>query len=116
MKLLTGLFNVKDAGVSFFRFGRWDEFNRGCEQEGDYSLKAGLITWGKVGWGILFLGAASLCSASDVHTNPLNRDPLVREGYDHFYNLDFPVAIDRFSGFTRLIRAIRRGLCCCSRR
>jgi tetratricopeptide (TPR) repeat protein len=31
-----------------------------------------------------------------VHTNPLNRDPLVREGYEHFYNLDYPGAIERF--------------------
>jgi hypothetical protein len=62
-------------------------------------LKAGSFSWGKLGWGILFLAAASLCFASDVHTNPLNRDPLVREGYEHFYNLDFPVAIERFERF-----------------
>ncbi len=46
--------------------------------------------------GVLLLGAASLSWASDVHTNPLNRDPLVREGYEHFYNLDYPGAIERF--------------------
>ncbi len=49
--------------------------------------------------GVLLLGAASLCWASDVHTNPLNRDPLVREGYEHFYNLDYPGAIERFERF-----------------
>lgn len=31
-----------------------------------------------------------------VHTNPLNRDPLVREAYQHFYDLDYPGAISRF--------------------
>jgi hypothetical protein len=34
-----------------------------------------------------------------VHTNPLNRDPLVQEAYVHFYNLDFPNAVDRFERF-----------------
>ncbi len=59
-------------------------------------MKAGLFSKGRPGWGILFLVAASLCGAADVHTNPLNRDPLVLEGYDHFYNLDYPGAIARF--------------------
>jgi tetratricopeptide (TPR) repeat protein len=34
-----------------------------------------------------------------VHTNPLNRDPLVREAYEHFYNLDYPGAVARFERF-----------------
>lgn len=34
-----------------------------------------------------------------VHTNPLNRDPLVREAYEHFYNLDFAGAVERFDRF-----------------
>jgi tetratricopeptide (TPR) repeat protein len=50
-------------------------------------------------WGVLLLGAASLGWASEVHTNPLNRDPLVREAFDHFYNLDYPGAIERFERF-----------------
>ena len=33
------------------------------------------------------------------HTNPLNRDPLVREAYEHFYNLDYPGAVERFERF-----------------
>jgi hypothetical protein len=51
------------------------------------------------------LGAASLvwasglAWASGVHTNPLNRDPLVREAFDRFYNLDYPGAIERFERF-----------------
>jgi tetratricopeptide (TPR) repeat protein len=54
---------------------------------------------GRLVWGVLLLGAASLCWASDVHTNPLNRDPLVVEGYEHFYDLDYPGAIERFERF-----------------
>jgi hypothetical protein len=52
-----------------------------------------------LGWGVLLLAAASLGWASEVHTNPLNRDPLVREAFDHFYNLDYPGAIERFERF-----------------
>jgi hypothetical protein len=47
----------------------------------------------------VLLAAASLGWASGVHTNPLNRDPLVREAFDHFYNLDYPGAIERFERF-----------------
>jgi tetratricopeptide (TPR) repeat protein len=34
-----------------------------------------------------------------VHTNALNRDPLVHEAYEHFYNLDYPGAVARFQHF-----------------
>ena len=51
------------------------------------------------GWGFVLLLAASQCWASEVHTNPLNRDPLVREAYEHFYNLDYPGAVERFQRF-----------------
>ena len=44
----------------------------------------------------MLLAAASLASASEVHTNPLNRDPLVRDAFEHYYNLDYPGAIERF--------------------
>ena len=53
----------------------------------------------RCGWIFLLLTAATLGWASDVHTNPLNRDPLVREAYEHFYNLDYPGAIERFERF-----------------
>src|ERR1700722_8750788 len=42
---------------------------------------------------------AALSSAGEVHTNALNRDPLVREAYQHFYDLDYPGAIERFERF-----------------
>jgi hypothetical protein len=45
------------------------------------------------------LASVGLASASDVHTNPLNRDPLVREASDHFYNLDYSGAVERFERF-----------------
>jgi hypothetical protein len=51
------------------------------------------------GWGFLLLAVASLGWASEVHTNPLNHDPLVREAYQHFYNLDYPGAVERFERF-----------------
>jgi tetratricopeptide (TPR) repeat protein len=45
------------------------------------------------------LTAASLGWATEVHSSPLNRDPLVREAYEHFYNLDYPGAVERFERF-----------------
>lgn len=60
-------------------------------------MKAGILSLGWVG--ILLLGATGFSWASDVHTNQLNRDPLVIEAYDHFYNLDYPGAIERFQRF-----------------
>ena len=46
-----------------------------------------------------FLWAIPGAAAPAVHTNPLNRDPLVREASDHFYNLDFPGAVERLERF-----------------
>jgi len=48
---------------------------------------------------LLYLLATSAARAAATHTNPLNLDPLVREAYVHFYNLDFPGAVDRFERF-----------------
>jgi hypothetical protein len=45
---------------------------------------------------LVLLAATSLGWASEVYTNPLNRDPLVREAYQHFYNLDYPGAVACF--------------------
>lgn len=44
---------------------------------------------------LILLGALGARSAT-VDTNPLNRDPLVIEAYEHFYNLDYPGAVERF--------------------
>jgi len=49
--------------------------------------------------GVALLASTGPAWASDVHTNPLNRDPLVIEASDHFYNLDYPGAVDRFERF-----------------
>jgi tetratricopeptide (TPR) repeat protein len=51
------------------------------------------------GWAVVLLATASLGRAANVDTNPLNRDPLVREAYERFYNLDYPAAVDRFERF-----------------
>jgi tetratricopeptide (TPR) repeat protein len=51
------------------------------------------------GWAIALLAAASACWATGAHTNPLNHDPLVVEAYEHFYNLDYPGAVERLEGF-----------------
>ena len=62
-------------------------------------LTKGLWERVSLGCGIALLGASSLVWASGVHANPLNHDPLVREAYEHFYNLDYPGAVERFEHF-----------------
>ena len=47
----------------------------------------------------IVLSAASLGWASGVHSSPMSHDPLVREAYEHFYNLDYPGAVERFERF-----------------
>jgi hypothetical protein len=46
--------------------------------------------------GLVLLLAVGGASAQEIHTNPLNRDPLVKEAFQHFYDLDYPGAIQRF--------------------
>jgi tetratricopeptide (TPR) repeat protein len=46
--------------------------------------------------GTVLLGTGFAGWASDVHTNPLNRDPLVQEAFVHYYNLDYAGAVERF--------------------
>jgi len=49
--------------------------------------------------GTLLLAATTARADSEVHTNPLNHDPLVREAFTHFYNLDYTGAVERFERF-----------------
>lgn len=51
-----------------------------------------------LGWvcGTVLLGAATDGRASEVHTNALNRNPLVQEAFVHYYNLDYAGAVERF--------------------
>ena len=52
-------------------------------------------------WGWLVVGLALTAgdagAQAAVHTNPLNLDPLVRQGYERFYNMDFDGAIKIFN-------------------
>ena len=43
------------------------------------------------------LRSAAAPAASNPHTDPLNLDPAVREGYTHFYNLDYDGALASFN-------------------
>jgi hypothetical protein len=58
-------------------------------------LKTDLHWLRNCGWAFVLLAASSL-GWSEVHTNPLNREPLVREAFQHFYNLDYPGSVERF--------------------
>ena len=43
--------------------------------------------------GCLFTSAAGQAQTSAAHTDPLNLDPQVRQGFDRFYNLDYDGAL-----------------------
>jgi len=44
---------------------------------------------------LLLIARCGLGQAAGAHTNPLNRDPLVKEAFDRFYLLDYPGAVER---------------------
>jgi tetratricopeptide (TPR) repeat protein len=59
---------------------------------------------GTLGFGFASAGATSTSSAKSPaveHTDPLNLDPLVREGYERFYILDYDGALSRFEAVLR---------------
>jgi len=62
-------------------------------------VKTGLTSMQAVGSALVLLIGAGASHASSAHTNPLNRDPLVRDAYDHFYQLDYAGAVTRFERF-----------------
>ena len=54
------------------------------------------------GWaiGIVLFGMSPIArAATGISTNPMNHDPQVREAYDHFYDLDYPGAVERFEHY-----------------
>lgn len=47
--------------------------------------------------GLFLVGSmASSAAAAELHTDPLNLDPVVRDGLQHFYNLDYEGSLQRF--------------------
>jgi tetratricopeptide (TPR) repeat protein len=40
--------------------------------------------------------ASAVVAQQNPHTDPINYDPMVKDGLSHFYNLDYQGAIDRF--------------------
>ena len=63
-------------------------------------LRRSLVNFGLL---LLVLLAVAAASAADPpkydpqqHSDPLNFDPVVREGYEHFYNLDYEGTLSRF--------------------
>ncbi len=47
-------------------------------------------------------GVAAMGQQPSPHTDPLNYDPMVRDGYNHFYNLDYDGALARFEQVLRI--------------
>ena len=50
----------------------------------------------------IWVSADKPVRTSEVHTNALNRDPLVKEAYEHFYDLDYPGAVSRLEHFRQM--------------
>lgn len=61
---------------------------------GRYGLRQGLVCVA-----VAAALAGNLAWGGVVHSNGLNREPLVREAYQHFYDLDYPGAVERFERF-----------------
>ena len=70
-----------------------------CLKQGDSDLRLGSSWKRALGLGLFLMAAAAASADSAVHTNPLNNDPLVKEAFQHFYDLDYPGAVDRFDRF-----------------
>lgn len=62
-------------------------------------MRFGLLWRHLTGWTCVLLGLSTLVWAAPVHTNPLNNDPLVKQGMEAFYNLDYPHAVEDFTRF-----------------
>ncbi len=59
-------------------------------------MKKGRNSLRIAGCAALLLVAATFGLSAGVRTNPMNNDPQVRDAYDHFYNLDYKGAVERF--------------------
>jgi len=55
-------------------------------------LFVGALLVGAVAW----ISAPSARASSPAHSDPLNYDPLVRDAFNHYYNLDYDGAMSRF--------------------
>ena len=49
----------------------------------------------------IFIFLIAKAVGAPIHTNPMNLDPQVREAYEHYYNLDYPGAVERFDRYHR---------------
>jgi hypothetical protein len=100
---LLFLNNVKQAELSFlgsrYLLMRKVRLFRDILRLGETNLKSKSHLRRVFALGFVLLAPAGLACAADVHTNPLNLDPLVREASEHFYNLDYPGAVERFERF-----------------
>ncbi len=48
------------------------------------------------------VGPLEAAAQANLHTDPLNLDPTVKQGLEHFYNLDYDGALKIFAGFAQL--------------
>jgi tetratricopeptide (TPR) repeat protein len=61
-----------------------------------WSLRSFVSTAAVIAFILLSAASNAQQPDSNLHTNPLNLDPVVREGFQHFYILDYEGALSRF--------------------
>jgi len=66
---------------------------------GDLMAGKGLAVRWLCGVAVVLAAQGAAAWAGEVHMNALNRDPLVKEAYAHFYDLDYAGAVGRFERF-----------------
>jgi tetratricopeptide (TPR) repeat protein len=57
---------------------------------------AGVFFWAALACAVTGISPPAALASSSVDTDPLNYDPLVREAFAHYYNLDYEGALSRF--------------------
>jgi hypothetical protein len=86
--------------LSLTTYGFSEQSNRRHFTQGRHFLQIQARHLGKFILAIaMFQLGLSTARAASVSTNPMNYDPRVREAYDHFYNLDYAGAVERFERF-----------------
>jgi TolA-binding protein len=79
--------------------------NPGASKQGSHAEEERLTVRGAGGFiaavVLLALCLATAGAAVPLHTNPMNLDPQVREAFEHYYNLDYAGAVERFDRYHR---------------
>jgi hypothetical protein len=83
---------------AYFRLKDW---THRCDPRGK-RLSVFKVAWSGIlalAIGVIFAAFGPRLWAAEVDSNPMNSDPEVLEAYQHFYDLDYPAAVELFQNF-----------------